>query len=252
MVISFWNRNDLSSEMSIIDELKQAPAQNKINQPAFSSHVNKVDYVIQPLYEYELFGLVVSYELHDGNYNLHKRWNDHLNVADYCVVWAKNAFTKFLPKFKFWNGQFTCNFSTSDRQAWESFDPVQLSNNHLISDKKFIRNKLRKISVGDQIRIEGWLATYKNLNSGSERGTSITRDDAGNGACETIYVNDVMILKSYTSFWRYMMYISLLLFLSYLLLNLSLSLKTCCYLLNLKVQYLTHSRLKQQKSPRHS
>ena len=217
LLISFWNRNDLASEMSIVDELKQAPTQNEIDQPTFFTQVNKIDYEIQPLYEYELFGLVVSYELHDGNYNLHKRWNDHLNVADYCVVWDKSAFTKYLPEFKFWNGQFTCNFSTRNKLAWESFDPAQLSNNHLISDEKFIRDKLRKINIGDQIRIEGWLSTYKNLNTGSERNTSISRDDTGNGACETIYVNDVTILRPYSSFWRYVMYISLFVFLTSLI-----------------------------------
>ena len=205
--------------MVIIDEIKQDPVQKYIDEPAFTTEVNRVEYEIQPLYKYELYGLVVSYELHDGNYSLHKRWNDHLNIADYCVVWKESAATPFITQFKFWNGQFTCNFSTKDQQAWESFNPTQLSNNHLISDQKNIRNKLRKINIGDQIRIEGWLATYKNLNSGSERGTSITREDTGNGACETIYVNEVAILKPYSSFWRFIMYISLFIFLASLISN---------------------------------
>ncbi|MEM7400918.1 MAG: hypothetical protein AAF304_03095 [Pseudomonadota bacterium] len=217
ILVSFWKRNDFASEMPIIDELNQAPSQIKIDQPAFLTQVNNIDYEIQPLYDYELYGLVVSYELHDGNYNLHKRWNDHLNVADYCIVWDENASTKFLPKFEFWNGQFTCNFSTKDKQAWESFDSSKLSNNHLVTDKNYIRKKLRKISIGDQIRIEGWLSTYKNLNTGGVRSTSTSRDDTGNGACETIYVNDVTILKSYISLWRYLMYISLFTFLASLI-----------------------------------
>ena len=80
----------------------------------------------------------------------------------------------------------------------------------MISDVKGIRKKLRKIRIGDQIRVEGWLASYRNLNNGGERGTSITRDDKGNGACETIYVNDVTILRSYSSVWEKVMYASLL------------------------------------------
>ncbi len=196
--------------MKVVDELKGEPTQNKIEKSAFSVNVNKVDYEIQPLYDYELYGLVVSYEIHDGNYNLHKRWNDHLNVADYCVVWDKSAFTEYLPEIKFWNGQFTCNFGTKDQQAWERFEPAQLSNNHLISDDKYIRKKLRKIKVGDQIRIAGWLTSYKNLNTGGTRGTSTTRDDVGNGACETIYVNEVSVLRHYSSVWRKLMYLFLL------------------------------------------
>ncbi len=212
LLISFWNRNDLSDDMVVVNELKEEPTQKKIDKSAFSVNVNKVDYEIQPMFDYELYGLVVSYELHDGNYNLHKRWNDHLNIADYCVVWDKSAFTKHLPKINFWNGQFTCNISTKDMQAWESFDPTQLSNNHLISDEKYIRKKLRKIKIGDQIRISGWLSSYKNLNSGGTRGTSITREDEGNGACETIYVKEVSILRHYNSIWRKLMYLSLLVF----------------------------------------
>jgi len=203
--------------MMVVDELKLEPTQKKVDKSVFSVNVNKVDYEIQPMFDYELYGLVVSYELHDGNYNLHKRWDDHLNVADYCVVWDKSAFTEYLPKIDFWNGQFTCNISTKDMQAWESFDPAQLSNNHLISDDEYIRKKLRKIKIGDQIRISGWLSNYKNLNNGGTRGTSITRDDEGNGACETIYVNDVSILRHYSSIWRKLMYLFLLVFMTSLI-----------------------------------
>ena len=54
LVISFWNRNDLVQNMQITDELEYEPEQKKIDQPAFSVTVNKIDYEIQPLYEYEL------------------------------------------------------------------------------------------------------------------------------------------------------------------------------------------------------
>ena len=212
LLICFWNRNNLAENMQLMDELVYEPVQEKIDQPTFSVTVNKVEYEIQPLYTYELYGLVVSYELHDGNYNLHKRWNDHLNVADYCVVWNESASTKYLNKIKFWNGQFTCNLSTRDQQAWDNFDEEQLSNNHLISDNNYIRKKLRKINIGDQIHVKGWLASYENLTNGGTRGTSIVRNDKGNGACETIYVNEINILKSYNSNWRKLMYMFLLIF----------------------------------------
>ncbi len=217
LIVSFWNRNDLSDGMRIVDELKQEPLQVKTDKPSFSVNVNKINYEIQPMYEYELYGLVVSYELHDGKYNLHKRWNDHLNIADYCVVWDKSAFTKHLSKFKFWNGQFTCNFGTKDQQAWNSFDAAQLSNNHLISDDEYIRKKLRKIRIGDQIRIVGWLASYENKATGGTRSTSTTREDQGNGACETIYVNEIRILQHYSSIWRYIMYLLLVIFIGSLM-----------------------------------
>ncbi len=198
--------------MLIVEQLKTEPKQISVNKESFTTVINKVEYEIQPKYEYELHGLVVSYELHDGDYNLHKRWNDHLNVADYCVVWDESASSKHLPKIDFWNGQFTCNFSTRDQQAWDDFNPKKLSNNHLISDDQYIRKKLRKINIGDQVKIVGWLSSYKNTASGATRETSVSREDQGNGACETIYVNEVRILSDYISVWKIILYLSLLAF----------------------------------------
>lgn len=211
LIISFWNRNDLSAEMQLNELLRYEPTQEKVKQTVFSTQVNKLEYEIQPLYEYELYGLVVSYEHHDGNFGLHKLWGDHLNVADICVVWDKNAFEINLKDYDFWNGQFTCNISSRDMQAWKLIQQNQLSNNHLLTDDEYIRNRIQKVSVGDQIRIKGWLASYKN-DQGGKRGTSITREDMGNGACETIFVQEFDILNHYTSAWRKFMYLSLLLF----------------------------------------
>ena len=217
LAVGFWKKNDISSTLQTLAEISAEPLQNKItsrkDKKPFSVKVNDIDYKIKPLYDYELVGLVMSYKHHDGNARLHKRWNDHLNVADYCVVWGDTAAASTLPKVKFWNGQFTCNFSTRNQEAWNNFNTSQISNNHLITDENYIRKKISKIRIGDQIRIKGKLAEYVNQNSGGTRGTSITRDDEGNGACETIYVEEVSILKSYTSGWRIIMYISLVIFL---------------------------------------
>ena len=48
---------------------------------------------------------------------------------------------------------------------------------------------------GDQVRLRGVLAEYRNPQNGFFRSTSTTRDDTGNGACETIYVTDFEIVR---------------------------------------------------------
>ena len=213
LAAGFWKKNDISSSIQLLPDIAYEPVQKRIrSNKEFTVNVNRVDYKIKPLYEYELVGMVVSYKLHDGNTRLHKRWNDHLNLADYCVVWGDTAAAKTLPKVKFWNGQFTCNFSTRNQEAWTNFNISQISNNHLITDDKLIRKKISHIKIGDQIKIRGQLAEYQNLIQGGTRGTSITRDDKGNGACETIYVTEVSVLKPYQSGWRTIMYISLCIF----------------------------------------
>jgi len=48
---------------------------------------------------------------------------------------------------------------------------------------------------GDHIRLKGMLVEYRNPGNGFRRGTSVTRTDKGNGACETIYVNAFEIIR---------------------------------------------------------
>jgi hypothetical protein len=50
--------------------------------------------------------------------------------------------------------------------------------------------------------LRGYLAEYSHSNRDFHRGTSTHRTDTGNGACETIYVEDYQILKTGNPFWR--------------------------------------------------
>lgn len=203
LLIAFFKRNDFPSELGILDYLSDEPSQTLTTKAPFNATYNEELFEIIPKYNYEIYGLVVSYRLHDSEYGqmLHALSKDHLNLADFCVVWGTSADPALLQEFDFSSGQFTCNFSTKSHQAWESFNPEQLSNNHLLAIDDDIRDTISDIKIGDQIKISGWLAHYKNP-LGFERGTSTLRTDTGNGACETIFVNDIEILQSMDSFWR--------------------------------------------------
>ena len=120
------------------------------------------------------------------------------------MIWGDNTRHPDLNKLDFWNGIFTCNVQAPDQATWSAFDMDQLSNNHLISDKDFIRDKVSGIRVGDQIRVRGWLASY--TGPVGTRGTSTTRTDSGDGACETIYVEQFEIIEAATSGWRLSIY----------------------------------------------
>jgi hypothetical protein len=134
---------------------------------------------------------------------LHRVWNDHLNVADLCVVWGHNAVSLDLSEFDFWNGQFTCSFRTRSNSAWASFRPDQISNNHLLSDDQWVRERIEDLRIGDQVSLRGYLSRYSH-GSGFTRGTSTTRSDTGNGACETLYVEDVRITARMNEGWHLM------------------------------------------------
>jgi len=57
-----------------------------------------------------------------------------------------------------------------------------------------------KAGEGDQIYLKGYLVRY--AHDDFQRGSSVTRNDAGNGACETIYLTDFKIIKEANAFWR--------------------------------------------------
>lgn len=209
LLVSFWNRNDLPGNIDYVPAIANEPAQTATNKRPFDVVYEDVQYHVEPEFEYEMVGMIVSYRHHDNNSRMHRLANDHLNMLDVCVVWGDNTVSAQLQKIDFWNGIFTCNVKTRDQAAWESFDMYQLSNNHLISDDDYVRDQVRDIKVGDQIRIRGYLASYGSPDSGT-RGTSTTRMDTGDGACETIYVEQFRIVQAATSGWRISMYASLL------------------------------------------
>jgi len=117
------------------------------------------------------------------------------------VVWGNNVTKVDLNAFDFGNGEFTCTFRTRDEQAWRAFHVEQISNNHLITDDAYLREQIGDLAVGDQIHIEGYLASYSNT-SGFSRGTSTTRTDTGNGACETVYVRSFDVVSAAPRGWR--------------------------------------------------
>lgn len=208
LLVSFWNRNDLPRNVVLLPEVLTEPKQTSTRAQSFSAIYNGVEYLVEPEYDYDLAGMVVSFRHHDGNSRMHFRANDHLNMLDVCVVWADSASNERLQKIKFWNGIFTCNVRTRDQAAWDAFRMEQLSNNHLISDDESIRDRVKDIRIGDQIRVQGYLASYAN-EQGGKRGTSTTRTDTGDGACETLFVRKFEIIAPATSHWRISMWVSL-------------------------------------------
>jgi hypothetical protein len=208
LVVSFWNRNDLPGTIDIVPGLDGEPRQTQTRKRPFDIDYNGVAYRVEPEFAYDITGMIVSYRHHDDNSRMHRLANDHINMLDVCVVWGKNARHPYLDKIDFWNGIFTCNVKTRDQAAWDLFDMNQLSNNHLISGDDFIRRQVRKIRIGDQVRVRGYLAGYSSPGVG-KRGTSTTRTDTGDGACETIFVEQFRILEPATSPWRISMWLSL-------------------------------------------
>jgi len=201
----------LPGDINYVPQIQNEPVQTATKKNTFDAIYSGVNYNIEPEFDYDLYGMVVSFRHHDGQSRMHRQSNDHLNMMDVCVVWGDNTTNPHLNKIDFWNGIFTCNFKTRDQAAWDAFDIYQVSNNHLISDNDLVRDRVKKIRIGDQIRVRGYLASYGS-EDGGKRGTSTTRLDTGDGACETIYVENFEIVAAAANYWRLSMYAALLMF----------------------------------------
>ena len=173
------------------------PVQDTTREDIFTTSAGGQNYVIRPVYDYELEGVVVS--LHDSDDFLdithHRRWKDFINLRDLCVIWGGNVENGVYRDMEFSNGTWTCWFSWPNREVGSRFDGTRLSNNHLLIDDDSVKHALMRAEPGDHIRLQGMLVEYSNPGNGFHRGTSVTRTDTGNGACETIYVEDFEIVK---------------------------------------------------------
>ena len=78
----------------------------------------------------------------------------------------------------------------------------QLSNNHLLANDAWVNERIMEAEPGDQIAFSGVLASYSHGDGQFRRGSSTTRTDTGNGACETIFLRDFRIVKKANPGWR--------------------------------------------------
>jgi hypothetical protein len=179
------------------EDFIEEPIQLQTDREEFDTQVNGQTYTITPLYDYELEGVVVSYHDADSFLDIwhHKRWRDFLNQRDLCVIWGENLSSGVYKDMEFSNDSWTCWASWPDSTTGRRFKMNALSNNHLLIDDEELKAALMTSEPGDQIRFKGFLAEYANNANGFKRGTSKTREDSGNGACETVYLTKFEIVK---------------------------------------------------------
>jgi hypothetical protein len=203
-IVAWWQRDALPPPGRIVAAVFEEPLQKATAKDPFRTTVGGIEYTVRPLYTYELQGLVVSKHNADTWWDwIHAAANDKLNVTDLCVVWGSNARSGVYRDLDFSSGQFVCYVQTSSDAVWKAFDMTALSNNHLLSDDPAIARVLRNVGIGDQIHFRGYLAEYSHHHGFNfHRGTSTTRTDTGNGACETVFTTDVEILRYGNRGWR--------------------------------------------------
>lgn len=212
-LLAWWCQDGLPPETRIRPEVLAEPVQLPVELPVRRTVVGGVEYAIQPRYHYDISGLVVSLHHSDAWWDfVHEDWDDHINLMDLCVVWGANAASGDYRRIEFSNTQFECSASAGSREAWQDFRADQFSNNHLVTDSSGVARELRRIRIGDQVRLRGYLVNYTTFRDGQPLGTRIssdTRTDTGPGACEVIYVESVEALGPRSRGWHRLYLLSL-------------------------------------------
>jgi hypothetical protein len=209
---SHWKKAQLPAPAFYDQAQLAAPRQTPTTRQPFTVQAQGILYTIEPLYDYVLEAVVVS--LHDSDvfwdiYHF-KDWQDFINIRDLCVVWGANVRTDAFRAMSYSNTTWTCWVGPRNDPAAQWFAWDQLSNNHLLSADPQVQRAIKSAVIGDQIRLTGQLARYSH-GGGFQRGTSTTRTDQGNGACETVYVERFEIIRPANPGWRLVYRLSLVL-----------------------------------------
>jgi hypothetical protein len=200
LLYTYFAKTILPKSGEVLEDLQNEPVQgNGESFDAINIDKGNIEYIIEPKHSYQLQGLVVAVNDNEKWYSRFKDM-DPLNTKDICVLWGDNVLDEIYDDYSFKSIEYVCQYQSKGVQReGEILDGRQLSNNHLLPADDEIYAIIRKAKVGDQIYLEGYLSSYSITENGQKtvsRGTSTTRLDTGNGACETIYVTDFEILKT--------------------------------------------------------
>jgi hypothetical protein len=126
------------------------------------------------------------------------KW-DFVMPLDLALVWGPVADPAVLGHLK---------FNLSDRYVSYWYDasttsaaigrlPTHIANNHLIPATEEVARELRRVRIGDLVKVQGKLVDVEIRDAqgamAARMRTSLTRDDVGSGACEIIWVESVEV-----------------------------------------------------------
>lgn len=114
-----------------------------------------------------------------------------LAPVDYALGWQSMAQPKILEDIDISQGGRFYHWSASDLPLAREDIETQSANMHLIPSTPEIEKQLKGLREGSLVRLHGYLVNIV-ADDGWTWNTSQSRADTGFGACEVIYVLDVM------------------------------------------------------------
>ena len=213
--VTWVARDRLATVDDIHPEALRQPVQTPVKSPEKIEFTrNGYAYTVTPLFDYTMAGLVV-HRLDYSWFSIDR--GERTFALDIGVIWGSNLSNRV-------HQAKSIRFSQDSRFCfvqWHGQVPFvmsELSNNHLLVDRDDVERKVKQIQTADQIRLRGKLVnvTARRITPGGRYDSdefvwksSTTRADTGGGACETILVEDVVILKPANEVSRVLFRVSL-------------------------------------------
>ncbi|OQX94507.1 hypothetical protein B6I21_09375 [candidate division KSB1 bacterium 4572_119] len=162
----------------------QVPQQvNLQNQKSFLHN----NFWVTPLAKFSVEARVLSKNWH--------RFNRYRKIVpvDLALGWGKMSDESILKEFKIYQRGMKYYWSSKTMPIPRKEIISHSANMHIIPANEQIRKKMKKIRRGHHIKIRGYLVKIRGKN-GKNWGSSMTRTDWGNGACELVWVEHFEIL----------------------------------------------------------
>lgn len=159
---------------------------------AFQKQVDDWTFTIQPLFRYTIAGKIVGKGEHTQGAT------DMLAPMDLVIVNGDIIRPELFQYFTFEkiprHYRYHYYFPQGVKGLSQQYINEHISNSHLIFASESVYALAKTAGIGDYIVISGYLVTVTG-NTGDGRtfhqGTSTTRSDLGEGACEVVYVESI-------------------------------------------------------------
>jgi hypothetical protein len=181
----FWTTREISHPPGVL--APNDPVQVEVTDQDRKPEKYKT-VVIEPLAKYKIQARILG---------IRKYWLDRgAKIAPYDLAlgWGPMSDSRILKQL---------DISQADRFFFYSFKPEQLTiapdqisnfsaNVHIIPDNAYIKQQIAGLHVGNVVTLTGSLVRV-NYMDGGEWKSSLTRSDTGNGACELMKVDSIVM-----------------------------------------------------------
>ncbi|MBR1853395.1 MAG: hypothetical protein IJ794_09690 [Lachnospiraceae bacterium] len=156
--------------------------------------VDGYDVIIQFQYAYDIKALVVSTHNYSGS-----GIGDKLSPKDLALAWGDVAANNKVIDFHWKQSGRWYSWRVNSESEINKVGGIQgvtehSSNNHMIPADDIIEKQIKKIKVGDYVRLTGYLVNIDGKHSDGRTfywDSSTTRSDSGAHSCEVMYVTGV-------------------------------------------------------------